>query len=371
MNILVVDDETMLIDSITIGLTNNGYQVFAAPNAQQALEQLSSQNQKIDLVITDYLMPGMNGLELLVAIRGSHPTLPVMIMTAYTETRLVIEALKNHCDGFISKPFRLDQLIAEIERIKLNLLQNTKSSDLHQILPRIVHQINNPLVAISGLSELIRRNLGKDIDLQKWFDGILDAVKQISRINKDIINAGRMEVSKCEPIELDTLLDDCLEMFESLFLLKGVLVKKKIPMHGLHVMGNRFSLEQIFNNLILNAVDAMDGRTEKKISVTITLLPDFTSVEIAIEDTGCGIREELLAKIFEPYFTDKRNGNGLGLEIIKNVVEKHGGKVLVESQVGRGTRFSVHLPIMQMAELEVALPPGDEKRVGDMCMSAS
>jgi putative two-component system response regulator len=121
MNILVVDDEAVMIESIRLGLENNGYRVFEALSAQQALHQLDHGGHHIDLVATDYSMPTMNGIDLLKVVRRSHPSLPIMLMTAYAETSLVIDALKNHCDGFIEKPFSLDQLVAEIERIKLHL----------------------------------------------------------------------------------------------------------------------------------------------------------------------------------------------------------------------------------------------------------
>jgi signal transduction histidine kinase len=345
MNILVVDDEVVMLDSIKIGLTNNGHQVTTALNALQALEQLFSQDQKIDLIITDYLMPGMTGLELLEAIRETHPALPVIIITAYTETSLVIDALKNHCDGFLTKPFSLDQLITEIDRVELHLLRNTNSSDLYQILPKIVHQINNPLATITCLSELLRRKLGANIDLQQWIDEILSAVQQISHINKDIINAGRMK--RHEPIEIVPLLNDCLDMFQSLFTLKGILVTKKLPFEGVWVMGNRFELEQVFKNLILNATDAMNGRLKKKLSIAITQQSPASSVEITIEDTGCGIQSSLLNKIFDPYFSGKRDGNGLGLVIVKDIVESHQGKMLVESQMEIGSKFHILLPGME------------------------
>jgi signal transduction histidine kinase len=368
MNIIIVDDEVMIVESIKMGLEDKGHRVFGAFNAQQALDLLSNGDHRIDLVITDYAMPKMNGLELLVAIRKSHPTLPVMIMTGYAETRMIIEALNNQCNSFIEKPVSPDLLIAEIEKIKQHILQNTKSRNLHQLLSRIVHQINNPLTAISCFAQMIRLNQDNGVHLQESVAEILAAVKQISLINKDIINAGRAEKSKCEPVELDALLDSCLKMFNGLFILKNIQVEKKIPVRGLQVRGDQFSLEQVFKNLILNAVDAMDDRTEKKLSASIMLSPDSTSIEIAIEDTGCGIREELLSKIFDPYFTGKRDGNGLGLEIIRDVVEKHDGTVSVESRVGIGSKFFVHLPAMQRAELRDTLQQDDKKRVGSVSM---
>ena len=150
MNILVVDDETVMVDSIRIGLESLGYQVLEANSVKQALYQLHRGDHKIDLVVTDYLMPTMNGLDLLTAIRESHPTLPVILMTAYAQTSLVIEAMRNHCDSFIEKPFSLDQLVAEIERIKLYLLQNTRSSDLHHVLPRLVHRLGDSIPSIDA-----------------------------------------------------------------------------------------------------------------------------------------------------------------------------------------------------------------------------
>ena len=133
MNILVVDDEAVMVESIRIGLESKGYHVFEALSAQQALDQLYHGDHRIDLIATDYLMPTMNGIDLLEAIRKSHPTLPVILMTAYAQTDLAIAALKSQCNSFIEKPFTLDQLVAEIERINLHLFQNTRN-DLHQLL---------------------------------------------------------------------------------------------------------------------------------------------------------------------------------------------------------------------------------------------
>ena len=104
MNILVVDDEAVMLDSIRIGLESYGYRIVEAHSAQQALDKLNNGNHDIDLVATDYLMPTMNGIDLLEAVRRSYPSLPVILMTAYAETDLVIEALKNHCDSFIDSP---------------------------------------------------------------------------------------------------------------------------------------------------------------------------------------------------------------------------------------------------------------------------
>jgi len=127
MNILVVDDEIMMVESIKIGLISKGYGVVGVYNAQQALDLLAREDHGIDLIITDYLMPITNGMDLLLAVRKDHPTLPVLIMTAYADASLVIEALKNGCAGFVEKPFSREQLVAEINRIEQRLLQGSNN----------------------------------------------------------------------------------------------------------------------------------------------------------------------------------------------------------------------------------------------------
>lgn len=164
------------------------------------------------------------------------------------------------------------------------------------------------------------------------------------------MNADWTEEGTFKPVEIDVLLDDCLEMFKGLFILKDIQVEMRISVHGQRVLGYQFGLEQVFKNLVLNVVAAMDGLIDKTITITVTpsMIPVF--VDVTIEDSGCGIREEFMTKIFEPYFTDKHNENCLDLEIIKNIIEKHGGKVLVESQLGAGSKFIVRLPAMQMSK---------------------
>lgn len=118
MNILVVEDDSFQLESLRRGLRSKGHRVLEALNAEQALRCFTDSTMaKIDLVLSDYVMPGLNGIELLKRIRENHGALPVILMTAYGEKDLVIEALRNRCDSFLEKPFTLDQLVQEIERV--------------------------------------------------------------------------------------------------------------------------------------------------------------------------------------------------------------------------------------------------------------
>jgi CheY-like chemotaxis protein len=117
MNILVVDDEPAEIDTLQRGLRVKGHSVTPATSGQEALRILSQSRGGADMVVTDYLMPDMNGIELLKAVRSTYGQLPVVLVTAYGSNKVLTEALQNGCSGFLEKPFTPEQLQAEIERI--------------------------------------------------------------------------------------------------------------------------------------------------------------------------------------------------------------------------------------------------------------
>ncbi|HDZ24287.1 MAG TPA: HAMP domain-containing histidine kinase [Desulfobacteraceae bacterium] len=154
-----------------------------------------------------------------------------------------------------------------------------------------------------------------------------------------------MTEDKKEEIDINRMLNDSLTMFEGLIALKDVSLQKCLTGNHPDVLGNEFGLNQVFKNLILNAIDSMDGRPEKRLGIRAETDKASSSVLISIEDTGCGISEESLNKIFTPYFTGKKNGTGLGLSIVKNIVEQHMGEIGVHSEVGKGATFTVRLPI--------------------------
>jgi signal transduction histidine kinase len=345
MGILLVDDEIVQIESLKRGLKTKGFEVQEAASADEALERLKENPEGIELVITDYLMPGSNGIDLLKRIREEYGSLPVIIMTAYGEKEVVIEALRNRCDSFIEKPFTLDQLTPEIERARVNMLQNTSSRKLSKLLPRLVHQLNNPLMAIRASAELAMLQMEGNEELQERINGIIEATEKMGMINREILNLGQSTEEKMETVDIKVIIQDCLNMFNDLITLKGVSAETTLSSHPQNVLGNRFGLEQLFKNLILNALDSMDGRPEKRLRIGTDFDLASSTVSATIEDTGCGIPEKLRDRIYSPYLTGKQNGTGLGLSVVKSVVERHRGSIKVETEVDKGTTFTVTLPL--------------------------
>lgn len=117
MNILVVDDEIRQVKSIARGLRTKGFRVFEAYNVESALKQLEQHPADIDLVITDYAMPGLNGMDLVSITRTKHPGLPIIVISAYQDDVLLVKIKRQQCESFLAKPFTLDRLQQEISRV--------------------------------------------------------------------------------------------------------------------------------------------------------------------------------------------------------------------------------------------------------------
>lgn len=344
MTILIVDDEIVLLESLRRGLKSRGYLVLEAPNAQEALNLLHNSVIQVDLVITDYAMPGMDGLELLQKIRESHGNLPVIMMTAYGQKELIIDALRNRCDSFIEKPFTLTQLLQEIERAKTHIIQNTNHQQLTKMVPMFVHQVRNPLTSIRGSADLAMVALDDPETLKQCLTRIVSSTEMINNINKELLQMGLLEQVKTEALDINLILAESLTMFKDLLTIKGVQVEEHLSSSPLYSWGNRFGLEQVFRNLILNSVDAMDDRPHKTLKIKTKAIEEPSTIAISIEDTGCGIQQELMDQIFTPYFTSKAHGTGLGLSVVKSIIEEHDGKIVIETQPEKGTNFTITVP---------------------------
>ncbi|MEM5787304.1 MAG: hybrid sensor histidine kinase/response regulator [Syntrophobacteraceae bacterium] len=347
MNIIVVDDEIDQVETLRRGLRGKGHTVREAQSAQQALNQLQSAGRDIDLVITDYSMPVMNGVELLESIRNNYGDLPVILMTAYGQKDLVVKALHHRCDGFIEKPFTLGELTRVIERATANLAREKARNELSRMVPMLIHQINNPLAAISGSAQMALFSLDKPDVVKKHMDQIVAGAARIQRINREILESSRQEARRLELVEIVSVLEECLNMFKEILSLKGISVERRLTDIPVFVHGQTFALEQLFKNLIMNAVEAMEGKKEK-LTLMVTVSKGEGSVCVVIEDTGRGIPANLAGSIFEAYVTSKPYGTGLGLAVARQVTEQLNGEIRTESVEGRGTKFIITIPAAGM-----------------------
>jgi DNA-binding NtrC family response regulator len=191
MRILVVDDEIMQLQNLKIGLHTEGHSVVTAQSVDEALDQVKKADAvPFDLIITDYLMPDISGMDLLKALREKEPFIPVILMTAYGKKDLVIEAMQHQCSGFIEKPFSLEQMAIEIARIKKHKLRNESPQALDKHLAQIVHQINNSLMCITGNAQLALHFQTDSEAVNRRLEAIITATDKIVEINNKILNRG-------------------------------------------------------------------------------------------------------------------------------------------------------------------------------------
>jgi len=346
--ILIVDDEQETTRVLQLGLRSRGYQAESVMSAASALHKLEDKGC-YGMVLSDYSMPDMNGMQLLKEIRAAGNDIPFVLMTAYGEKRVLVEALHNHCQGFIEKPFTIDELIIELERVNVNV-SNRKDSDvqpLFDVVPMLVHQLNNPLCLIKGYAQ-IGMVQSEDTDpIKEKLRLILDASKKIEGINKEILNLGKSMNTRFEILNMAEVLEDCVQSFIHSPSRNGAAIKYEKGEDVLQVLGNRFGLEQAFCNLIANGLEAMTGRSDGVLTVKLEKAPSEDVAKISVCDTGIGISADMKQNLFSLYYTTKKKGTGLGLAMVQQVITAHGGSIVVDSLSNEGTTFAVSLPVNQ------------------------
>ncbi len=160
MNLLVVDDNPAQLASLRVALKTKGHRVLTAESGKDALAELDRQASIINLVLTDYAMPEMDGLELLSTIRQKSQAIPVIMMTGHSDKHLISRAFQNGCTGFLDKPFTLEQLTTEIRRIEQMKLQKNHTEMLLEKIPELINLANDKLTVIAGNAEIALLDLG-------------------------------------------------------------------------------------------------------------------------------------------------------------------------------------------------------------------
>jgi PAS domain S-box-containing protein len=229
--------------------------------------------------------------------------------------------------------------------------RNEKLITAGRLAAAISHEVNNPLEAVVNLLYLLKSEPLTE-QARHYVELASREIHRVSAISKRSLGFFRDTAAWTE-MALPDLLDDTLSFYEHEFHVRGIEVVRDYRGQGM-VRGSRGEIQQVFANLISNAVDAMarDGRLT--VRITDVLDPQHPGVEIEVEDTGAGIDSDNLNRIFEPFFTTKQNtGTGLGLWVAKEIIQKHGGNIAVNSHYRAGgqsgTRFSIFLPIATAA----------------------
>ena len=244
----------------------------------------------------------------------------------------------------------------EADRLNNQLMQTSKMASIGELAAGVAHEINNPLAIISTERQIVLDSYGMVADtMQPQFSAQLgDSMNQIDiqiqrckRITHNLLRFSRRTQSVIDTVDINAFIDEVVDLMEREAKSSGIRFFEKLSPDVPPILSDLSQLQQVFLNLITNAIDAHENKQYGSITIATTFLEPENSVEIVFSDTGSGIAEDKLAKIFDPFFTTKPmgRGTGLGLSICYGIIKRLGGEITVKSVVDKGTDFTIRLPL--------------------------
>ncbi len=341
--ILAVDDIPDNLLLVQLALEQEGHRVVLAHNGETALKYIKQSPPS--LILLDVMMPGMDGYEVTRRIREdtSVPFIPILLVTAREESSLV-EGLDAGADEFVRKPFQLDELQARV-RSMLRLKETIDQRE--NFVSCLTHDLRTPLVAANRMLDLINQAAFGNVTCEQK-----EAISNIVSSNQNMLEMlntllethqyelGQKALSFIE-VDLRKLIKDVVTELQSLAIDREIKLTSDVDPTVLEIKGDRLELRRVITNLISNALKFTD-EGEVKISLTQTK----SQVALAVEDSGIGISKQDMETIFQRFHqgNHRRAGKGLGLYLCQQIINAHQGKITVESELNKGTTFTVSLP---------------------------
>lgn len=353
--ILIVDDEDVIRELCAKAL--RGYRILQAADGAKALGIL--EQETVDVVLTDVMMPQMNGLDLLKTVKEREPNQVVVVMTGYADKEIVLRALKADADDFISKPINLLQLKTTIDKalekksLKEELVHLKRMDRLKSdFLGLISHKLKTPTTAISLFIQNLKQGIGDPTDpaFQKTLSLIIEESQYLNYLIQDLLYYSEIILQegppRLAPINPGELTVAVINELQRDIRNKGLRVESSLTVSLPEMRLDRQRIAFVLRALLENAIKfTPPGGT---IGISAEVRED--SVRLTVSDTGPGIAREELAKVFEKFYqvdpahTGQVRGFGLGLYYARQFAQNHGGNILLESPPGGGTVATLILP---------------------------
>jgi PAS domain S-box-containing protein len=254
--------------------------------------------------------------------------------------------------GFFYDRSEKKELEQKLQKTQIQLLQAEKMASLGKLAAGVAHQLNNPLGGITLYAQLMMEEYNLEDAAQEDLKRIIDDAERCRNTVRELLEFARQTRQEIRLHDLNHAISQTLFLLENQSLFHNIEIVKSLDTELPKVPSDIQQLNHVFMNIILNAAEAMEGTGQLRVE---TLPSDNgCSVLVRISDTGPGIPEEALPHIFEPFFTTKEEGKGtgLGLSLAYGIIENHRGRIWAESTLGRGTSFTIELPMGQPAEEE-------------------
>jgi two-component system NtrC family sensor kinase len=272
-----------------------------------------------------------------------------VLATSFNEMTRSLRRLEDSLAAMMSGLEReVESRTAELREAQEHLVKTEKLSSLGKLSASIAHEINNPLAGILTFAKLVSRTLAEGppddarrASLQKNLALVERETQRCSAIVKNLLDFARERPIQPRAMDPRAAVEEALSLVAHQFETLGIAIERDLAAVP-EVLADFGQLRQSFVNIAMNACEAMG--TKGRLRIVTRTAGD--RVEISFSDTGPGIPPERLSRIFDPFFTTKEKGTGLGLSVVYGIIERHGGNVTVDSEVGRGTTFTIRLPIL-------------------------
>jgi signal transduction histidine kinase len=282
-----------------------------------------------------------------------------------------LSLLKQEFDKRESHLQELENFIFQSSREKEALLdqlqQSEKLAALGKFAAGLAHEMGSPISVIEGRALQTLRKLSDPPTVEKNLSLIVDQSRRLSKMIQDVLMFARRRPLNKGPVDLNRIIYQALELFEES--LNGIKVEKNLSAHLPRVEGDADQILQVFTNLIRNAIEAMpqSGKLTISTSQVSENREPLPWVRISIRDTGFGMDEDVKSRLFEPFFSRRGDGQGtgLGLSIVYGIIQKHQGRIVVQSQPKEGSQFDIYLPVelVRLEALEAPNPESETKNI--------
>ncbi|MFZ1917091.1 MAG: ATP-binding protein [Terriglobales bacterium] len=262
-------------------------------------------------------------------------------------------AKRNDEIGDLGRNFNLMVQQLRESREEIDLLHRTQMSraehfaTLGELATGLAHEIRNPLAGIAGVIEIVGRDLPASSPARAVVKDVREEINQINRILTDLLGTARPRAAEMRLSNLNTTVEHAVMLARQQVLSKPIKIEFTPAENLPEVDHDSDQIHQVLLNLLLNAVQAIEG--SGRVEVAVFAREDSDDAIVTVSDTGRGIPAEHLPNIFRPFYTTKGDGTGLGLSLAKRIIEEHHGRIEVESKLDKGTTFSVMLPLRQAA----------------------
>lgn len=366
LGVLVIEDSPVVRGIIVSILNEFKLNVFEASDGLEGLEIFKKNSSKIDMVLTDLELPKLSGEELCLKIRNelSFKTMPIVVIAIEDNIGVILSVYRSGASEYIRKPFIKEELIARLivhfeklmfeKQLGATIAELKVSSQMKDnFLSICSHDLRSPLCGILGWADIMLMDKDTSKQGKVYLDGIKKSGDDLLALVDDLLDLARAnqdsESQQLEPLCLSHVLEICLHQQRSIASKKQIDLNILVKDAGVKILGNPGWLKRIANNLLSNAIKF----TRRGGKIEVDVLVESGLVNFKVTDSGIGIDPQKLSSIFEKYTkvgrlgTEGEQTTGLGLSIVKELVDRQSGVIHVESQVGKGTCFSVSFVIVQ------------------------